>query len=239
MSVIYKPNHLAAETLHWRLGVGRRLSIWGVRSWWPQWRHRAWYIPIQTRAWTLIGINTFRPKQNGRHFPDDILRCILLNENVWISLKISLKFIPKVWINNIPALVPIMAWRRPGDKPLSEPMMISLLTHICVTRPQWVKPSSQTTLTYSQIAAPCPFSLLLWCPIETMMTSSNGNIFHVIGHLCGEFTDHRWIFPTKASDAELWYFFWPAPQQTVEQTLEMAVICDSHRTHYDVTTTQC
>ena len=32
-----------------------------------------------------------------------------------------------------------MAWRRPGDKPLFEPMMISLLTHICVTRPQWVK----------------------------------------------------------------------------------------------------
>ena len=32
-----------------------------------------------------------------------------------------------------------MAWRRPGDKPLSEPMMVSLLTHICVTRPQWVK----------------------------------------------------------------------------------------------------
>ena len=32
-----------------------------------------------------------------------------------------------------------MAWRRPGDKPLSEPMMVSLLTHLCVTRPQWVK----------------------------------------------------------------------------------------------------
>ena len=31
-----------------------------------------------------------------------------------------------------------MAWRRPGDKPLSEPMMVRLPTHICVTRPQWV-----------------------------------------------------------------------------------------------------
>ena len=40
--------------------------------------------------------------------------------------------------DNILALVQIMAWRRPGDKPLSEPMMFSLLTHICVTRPQWV-----------------------------------------------------------------------------------------------------
>ena len=84
-------------------------------------------------------INTLRPRQNGRHYADDIFKCIFLNENAWLSLKISLKFVPKVQINNIPALVQIMAWRRPGDKPLSEPMMVSLLTHICVTRPQWVK----------------------------------------------------------------------------------------------------
>ena len=49
-----------------------------------------------------------------------------------------MKFVPKGPINIIPALVQIMAWRRPGDKPLSEPMMVSLTTHICVTRPQWV-----------------------------------------------------------------------------------------------------
>ena len=46
------------------------------------------------------------------------------NENIWISIKISPKFVPKGPINNIPALVQIMAWRRPGDKPLSEPMMV-------------------------------------------------------------------------------------------------------------------
>ena len=57
----------------------------------------------------------------------------------WFWLKISLNFIPKGPINDIPALVQIMAWRRPGDKPLSEPMVVALLTHICVTRPQWVK----------------------------------------------------------------------------------------------------
>ena len=83
-------------------------------------------------------LNTLRPRQNGCHFPDNIFKGIFLNENEWISLKISLKFVPKVRINNIPALVQIMAWRRRGDKPLSEPMMFSLLTHICVTRPQWV-----------------------------------------------------------------------------------------------------
>ena len=65
----------------------------------------------------------------------------LLNENVWILLKISLKFVPKDRINIIPSLVQIMAWRRPGDKSLSEPMMVSLLTHICVAGPQWVNNS--------------------------------------------------------------------------------------------------
>ena len=62
-----------------------------------------------------------------------------LNENIWITNEISLKFVPMGPINNIPAWVQIMGWRRPGDKPLSEPMLVSLLTHICATRPQWVK----------------------------------------------------------------------------------------------------
>ena len=61
-----------------------------------------------------------------------------LNVNVWISLEISLKFVPNGPINNIPASVQIMTWRHSGDKPFSEPMMVRLLTHISVTRPQWV-----------------------------------------------------------------------------------------------------
>ena len=88
---------------------------------------------------TVIFFNTLRPRQYGCHFPKDIFKCIFLNENVWISIKISLKFVPKGSISNIPALVQIMAWRRPGSKPLSESMMVSLQTHICVTLPQWVK----------------------------------------------------------------------------------------------------
>ena len=44
-------------------------------------------------------------------------------------------FIPKGPINNISALVQIMAWCQSGDKPLSEPMMIFLLMHIYITRP--------------------------------------------------------------------------------------------------------
>ena len=61
---------------------------------------------------------------NGRRFADDTFKRIFLNENVRISIKISLKFFPKDPINNNPALVQIMAWRRSGDKPLSEPMML-------------------------------------------------------------------------------------------------------------------
>ena len=82
--------------------------------------------------------NTLRPRRNEQHFADDIFKRIFFDENVWISIKISLKFVPKGPINNIPALVQIMAWRRSDDKPLSEPMMVTLLMHICVTRPQWV-----------------------------------------------------------------------------------------------------
>ena len=82
------------------------------------------------------GLNTLRPRQSGRHFADDIFKCIFLNGNSSISINISLKFVPEGRINNIPALVQIMAWRLLGNKLLSEPMMVSLLTHICVTRPQ-------------------------------------------------------------------------------------------------------
>ena len=116
-------------------------------------------------------IKTLRLRQNGRHFADDILKCIFLMKmyGLWLthwgrdkmaafsqttlsnafsrmeilefSTKNSLKFVPKDLINNIPALVLIMAWRRPGDKPLAEPMLVRSLTHICATRPQWVKSS--------------------------------------------------------------------------------------------------
>ena len=82
--------------------------------------------------------NTLRPRQNGRHFPDDIFKCIFFNESMWFFVEISLKFVPKGLINNIPELVQIMACRRPGDKPLSEPILVCLLTHICGTRPQCV-----------------------------------------------------------------------------------------------------
>ena len=102
----------------------------------PAWHDFVHKCPFPATMQTCI--NPLRPRQNGRHFANDTLNRIFLNENVRIAIKISLKFAPKGPINNIPALVQIMAWRRLGDKPLSEPMIVSLLTHICVTRPQWV-----------------------------------------------------------------------------------------------------
>ena len=130
-----------------------------------------------------LSINTLRPRQYGRHFADDTFKRIFLNENVGILIKISLKFIHKGPIYNIPAFVQIMAWRRPGDKPLSEPMVGSLLTHICVTRLQWVNslwPSDaiwwqRSGSTLAQVMVCClmaPSHYLNQC---WLMASSDGN----------------------------------------------------------------
>ena len=102
-------------------------------------------------------INTLRPRQNGRHFADDVFKCIFLNGNLWISIKISLKFVPKGPINNIPALVQIMAWRRPGDKPIYEQMMVRLPTHICVnlTKHGLFKDTNMCIYTYTYIYERC------------------------------------------------------------------------------------
>ena len=101
------------------------------------------YMP-SAKMWAIIStttasLNTLRPGQNGRHIPDDIFKLNFLNEKIWISIKVSMKCVTRGPVKNIPALDQIMAWRGWGDKPLSEAMMVSLLTHICVTRPQWVE----------------------------------------------------------------------------------------------------
>ena len=82
-------------------------------------------------------INTLRPREICRHFAYNIFKCFI----EWKCMNFAWDFTEvcsKVQINNIPALVQIMTWRWPGDKPLSEPVMVSLLVHICITGPQWV-----------------------------------------------------------------------------------------------------
>ena len=60
---------------------------------------------------TLLCLNRLRPRQNGRHVADDSFEWISLNENVWIPINISLKLVPNCLIDNMAALVQIMAWR--------------------------------------------------------------------------------------------------------------------------------
>ena len=67
------------------------------------------------------------------------------------------------------------------------------------------------------------------------MTSSNGNNFSVTDPLCWEFTDHRWIPRTKASDAELWCFLWPAPWINAWVNNRKAGDLRRHRSHHDAT----
>ena len=84
---------------------------------WPSWLKHLFIARSQC-------INTLRMRQNGCHFADNVFKSIFLNENVWILIIIALKYVPEGPNNNIPALVQIMAWRRSGDKPLSEPMIV-------------------------------------------------------------------------------------------------------------------
>ena len=80
-----------------------------------RWYHRVIWQDCRRCTGPNRRLNSLRPRQNGRLFADDTFKRIFLNENIRISTKNSLKFVPKGLINNIPALVPIMAWRRPGD----------------------------------------------------------------------------------------------------------------------------
>ena len=91
---------------------------------------------------TKCTIQDIHPKRILTHFPldkmaaglaDDIFKCIFLKENDMIPIQISMKFVPKSSIDNKPALVQVMAWRRIGDKPYLNQWWPSSLTHICGT----------------------------------------------------------------------------------------------------------
>ena len=184
---------------------------------------------------------------NSRNLPDDIFKCIFLNEKVWIPIKISLKFVTRGAINNIPALLQIMAWRREGDKPLSEPMMVSLPTHIYVTRPQWVKftlmwsspvshfiPKRFFVVANSQIHHIKLIKLFVAHLIKyyIIMTSSNGNTFRVTGSLWGN-PAVTGGFPSQSPVTQSFDVFFDVCliKRFMKQTIDTPVI----RAHYDVT----
>ena len=73
---------------------------------------RSW---IKSELMVSASFNTFKPRQDCRHFADNIFKYILLDENEWFSLKLTLNVVPKFGINSIPALVQIMFGAEPGD----------------------------------------------------------------------------------------------------------------------------
>ena len=139
------------------------------------WYRVSKYCFSGAEKWMKKQLNILRPGQDSCHFAD-IFKCIFLDENVWILLKISLKFILKFQINNIPALVQIMAWHRPGDKPLSQSMMDSFLTCICITRPQWVKNVVTATEDYHQVGLSSKYQ-------QTVLFSES-NLHQIQGMVC-------------------------------------------------------
>ena len=90
----------------------------------------------------LPGIVQFR-YQKDKHIETDTKwppfcrRYFQAHIPVWTFLYFDCDFIEICPIDYNPALVQIIVWRLPGAKLLSEPMMVILLTHMCVTRPQW------------------------------------------------------------------------------------------------------
>ena len=128
-------SHLTRSVPQWRSFWRQTKLTWRATD--TRWEYSHKSAEVHVRR-CMVVIYILRPRQNGRHFPDDILKWIFLNEKLWISITIPLKFVPRGSINNIPVLVRIIAWRRPGDKPLCKPTLVSFLTNICVTWPQWV-----------------------------------------------------------------------------------------------------
>ena len=82
------------------------------------WHWYSWKTP------EAVQIYSSPPDKMAAILADDIFKCIFLNENDRISIRISLKFVPRSLVDNKPAWVQVMSWRQTGDKPLPEPMLI-------------------------------------------------------------------------------------------------------------------
>ena len=146
--------------------------------------------------------NTWGPKHNGRHFPDEFFKCIFLNENAWISIKVPLKFVPKGSIINIPALVQLMAWRRSGDKPLSLSRDWAALDHdstlsqpvirrskwsvspACHNRVTWLATSAQHLTSLAVVGNTITTAVTSQCYIMVMSHSKHDEFLKsLVGHV--------------------------------------------------------
>ena len=162
--------------------------------------------------------------QESHHFEDDIFKCIFLNTNVLISIEISLKFIFKGPIRNIPSLVQILAWRRPGDKPLSEPMMIIYLTHICVSWLQWVKPNYMTKYVATNALTNCP--RFLWWR-DTNKPRNLVNVNHMFGDFVSNISLQSKLHITHTKSK---FFVWTIVNEKNRQyTFSITINADYHK----------
>ena len=179
------------------------------------------------------------------HFPDDFFKCIFLSGNVQISIKISLKFVPEGPVYNIPALVQIMAWRHPGDKPLCEPMMENLMTHICVTQPQWVNSDNKWLITCFAITEPIRTNHELHIKQQTWMKCELEHKYEdflqqELNIICGMLVPQTAVFPAsvwlplcflRSCFSDYWilsfwvtvpnikFYIWKASEETTKQSI--------------------
>ena len=131
-------------------------------------------------TWNFNTINTLRPRRNGQHFADDLCKhnilqwkCLDFNYNV-------LNCVLKDKINNILALVQVMTWRRSGDEPLFELMMVSLLSLISVAQPQWINGLNNSSW--------------IWHKIMGLSHCSLMGLYILTHNLCKQLTICRWSF---------------------------------------------
>ena len=151
------------------------------------------------------------PGQNGRHIADDLFKRIFWDQNIWFSNKISLKYFPWGVMNNMAALVHIMAWRPPGDIHYLNLCWLNSSTHICGTRGRWViyvlfknaGNSIQRTVSWWPDALKCKNLTITKVPYMTLLYIY-GNInwygcwrWQVINHLCSSCYTNRIIHSTS------------------------------------------
>ena len=143
------------------------------------------------------------PQQNGRHFADDVFKSIFLKETF------------ECWFNECTHCPQPYSYEKQECRSQSERLRLKGNVNILIQISKkclWLTVANGKHLFYLW------YIMTSWHEniFRIMRTSSDGNIFRVTGHLCGEFTGHRWIPHTKASESELWCFIWSAPEWTIE-----------------------
>ena len=108
--------------------ISQKFAAWG-----PIYYKSSSVQVIVSNRHQSITLDALRLRQYDRHSADDIFKCVFFYENIWIFINIWLRFVSSIQIKSIPSFSQIMAWHQLGDMPLSELMVVNLLTHICVT----------------------------------------------------------------------------------------------------------